>query len=396
MMETMISVEQAKEMIQGSVQQLNSCEVGLAAAVGRVLAKDIYAALDIPAYPQSSMDGYALSFDSLGSTLTLQGEMAAGSSNGMQVEAGKAVRIFTGAAVPPGADTVVVQEKSRVENRLLLIDEHPLKRNDNVRPIGSEIQKGTLALPAGTRLTPASIGFLAGMGISEVAVFDMPRVAILVTGNELCEPGTHLGYGQVYESNSFTLRAALAAMGIGVSATLHAKDDPTQLEAMLGKLLDENDMVLMTGGVSVGDYDFTMRAFENCGVAKIFHKIRQKPGKPILFGMKENKVVFGLPGNPASVLTCFYQYVWPALGRLMGTKLAITQALVPLAAGHNKPAGLTHFLKAEYDGSKVRLLTGQESYKLASFAQANCLAVLPETETTWAAGDLIQIHLLPY
>ena len=396
MMETMISVEQAKQMIHASVSQLNTCKVGLADAAGRVLAKDIDAELDIPAYPQSSMDGYALSFDSLGSVITLQGEMAAGSSSGMHVEAGKAVRIFTGAAVPPGADTVVVQEKSRAENGQLIIDDHPLKRGDNVRPVGSEIQKGSLALPAGTRLTPASIGFLAGMGVHEVEVFTNPRVGILVTGNELCEPGTQLSYGQVYESNSFTLRAALSAMGINVSTTLHAKDDPTQLEAMLGKLLDENDMVLMTGGVSVGDYDFTMRAFETCGVEKIFHKIKQKPGKPILFGMKDNKPVFGLPGNPASVLTCFYQYVWPALGSLTGTTLSLRSAYVPLASGHNKPAGLTHFLKAEYDGSNVKLLTGQESYKLASFARANCLAVLPESQTTWAPGDLIQIHLLPY
>lgn len=395
-METMIAVTQAKDMIRAAVRQLNTCHIGLAEAHGRVLATDVFAQLDIPAYPQSSMDGYALAFESMGDRITLHGEMAAGSSNGMQIEVGNAVRIFTGAAVPPGADTVVVQEKSRVENGQLVIDDHPLKRGDNVRPVGSEIQKGSLALPAGTRLTPASIGFLAGMGINEVEVLVLPRVGILVTGNELCAPGTSLGYGQVYESNSYTLRAALSAMGIACAEPLHAKDDPDQLIAMLASLLAENDMVLMTGGVSVGDYDFTMRAFDACGVDKIFHKVKQKPGKPILFGMQGNKPVFGLPGNPASVLTCFYQYVWPALGKLMGTDLSLREALVPLAEGHKKPAGLTHFLKAVYDGKQVRLLTGQESYKLASFAQADCLAVLPETATAWSAGDLIQIHLLPY
>ncbi len=395
-METMISVEQARELISNNVTALQTCTMPLSNACGYVLAKDIVSELDIPAYPQSSMDGYAFAFDSFGTTLALQGEMAAGSSDGMKVESGKAVRIFTGAAVPPGADTVVVQEKSSVENGQLIIAEHPLKRGDNVRPVGSEIQKGSLALPAGVKLSPAAIGFLAGMGISEVEVYIMPCVGILVTGNELCEPGQPLGYGQVYESNSLTLRAALSAMGIHAGKVMHAKDDPAQLEQMLASLLNEHDMVLMTGGVSVGDYDFTMRAFDTCGVKKIFHKVRQKPGKPILFGMKENKPVFGLPGNPASVLTCFFQYVWPALGRLMGTNLAIRKAEVPLAEGHKKPAGLTHFLKAEFDGIRVRLLTGQESYKLASFAKANCLAVLPESETTWSAGDMIQIHLLPY
>ncbi|MEY4660829.1 MAG: hypothetical protein RLZZ42_781 [Bacteroidota bacterium] len=395
-METMIAVEKARALIERHITKLHSYTLPLSTACGYVLAKDIFSELDIPAYPQSSMDGYAFAFENFGTTLALQGEMAAGSSDGMKVEQGKAVRIFTGAAVPPGADTVVVQEKSTVENGQLIIADHPLKRGDNVRPVGSEIQKGSLALPAGVKLTPASIGFLAGMGVNEVEVFAMPRVGILVTGNELCAPGQPLGYGQVYESNSLTLRAALSSMGIHVNAALHAKDDPAQLEAMLATLLRDNDMVLMTGGVSVGDYDFTMRAFETCGVKKIFHKVRQKPGKPILFGMQENKPVFGLPGNPASVLTCFYQYVLPALGRLMGTTMAIRQALVPLADAHKKPAGLTHFLKAEFDGSKVRLLAGQESYKLASFAKANCLAVLPEAETTWSAGDMIQIHLLPY
>ena len=373
-METMISVEHARELISNNVTALQTCTMPLSDACGYVLAKDIVSELDIPAYPQSSMDGYAFAFDSFGTTLALQGEMAAGSSDGMKVEAGK----------------------SSVENGQLIIAEHPLKRGYNVRPVGSEIQKDSLALPAGVRLSPASIGFLAGMGISEVEVYTKPRVGILVTGNELCAPGQPLGYGQVYESNSLTLRAALSAMSINVGTVLHAKDDPAQLEHMLSSLLNDNEMVLMTGGVSVGDYDFTMRAFDTCGVKKIFHKVRQKPGKPILFGMKDNKPVFGLPGNPASVLTCFFQYVWPAMGRLMGTNLAIRKAEVPLAEGHKKPAGLTHFLKAEFDGIRVRLLTGQESYKLASFAKANCLAVLPESETTWSAGDMIQIHLLPY
>ena len=396
MMEYMISVSHAKEMIHSAVHALPTCRVHLAAANGRVLAADVFSQIDIPAYPQSSMDGYALSFDSMGSSIILQGEMAAGSSNKKEVEPGKAVRIFTGAAVPSGADTVVVQEKSRVEHDILIIDDHPLKRGDNVRPVGSEIQKGALALSKGTRLSPASIGFLAGMGVDEVEVFETPRVGILVTGNELCEPGSTLGYGQVYESNSYTLRAVLASLGIVCSAPLHAKDDPDQLHQMLAQLLEENDVVLMTGGVSVGDYDFTMQAFEQCGVQKIFHKIKQKPGKPILFGMQGDKPVFGLPGNPASVLTCFYQYVYPALGLMQGTKAALQSVQAPLANAFKKPVGLTHFLKAIYDGHQVTLLTGQESYKLATFAQANCLAVLPEQETEWVAGQTIQIHLLPY
>ena len=172
-------------------------------------------------------------------------------------------------------------------------------------------------------------------------------------------------------------------------------DDLFQLQSILEKALQTADLILMTGGVSVGDYDFTMDAFESCGVKQVFHKIKQKPGKPMLFGTRDGKLVFGLPGNPASVLTCFYEYVIPAIGRMMHAPKSIESKQVPLAHDHQKPAGLTHFLKGLYNGQTVSLQTGQESYKLSSFASANCLAVFPEAETIFNKGQLIDIHLLP-
>jgi molybdopterin molybdotransferase len=153
--------------------------------------------------------------------------------------------------------------------------------------------------------------------------------------------------------------------------------------------------VLMTGGVSVGDYDFTVLASENCGVQKQFHKIRQKPGKPIFFGTKAQTLFFGLPGNPASVLTCFYEYVIPALEKLTAQQLGLVIKQAPLAVAYKKPAGITHFLKGIFDGQQVQLPQGQESYKLNSFAIANCLVVIPEAVTHIAAGENIEIHLLP-
>jgi molybdopterin molybdotransferase len=174
------------------------------------------------------------------------------------------------------------------------------------------------------------------------------------------------------------LKACLSQLHIRVVEVLQSGDNRLQLSALLQQALETSDLILMTGGVSVGDYDFTLDAFELCGVKTVFHKIKQKPGKPILFGTKNEKAVFGLPGNPASVLTCFYEYVIPAIGKMMHSLKTIESKKVPLEHDHQKPAGLTHFLKAVYNGETVTLQTGQESYKLSSFAADNCLAVFPE------------------
>lgn len=394
-MEMMIPVERAIELISDAVKPLQAAEMPLLQAQGLVLADDIFAPYHIPAYPQSSMDGYAFAFEEGRTDYMLTGEMAAGSNHQFVLSAGQAIRIFTGAAVPPGADTVLVQEKSVVKDGILQLGEFRPAKGDNVRPIGSEIQQGALALSKGVTLNPACIGFLAGMGISTVRVFARPKVALIVTGNELQQPGFPLEYGQVYDSNSQTLQACLEQLHIRDVEVFRSGDDPAQLSRLLQQALDRADLVLMTGGVSVGDYDFTMGAFEACGIQKSFHKIRQKPGKPILFGSRGHQLVFGLPGNPASVLTCFYEYVYPAIGLMMHTMISLGSKRVPLAHDHQKPAGLTHFLKASYNGHSVSLQRGQESYKLSSFAAANCLAVFPESETQFAKGQSIEIHFLP-
>jgi molybdopterin molybdotransferase len=391
----MIPVEQAKQLIEQHTTQLPIVSMPLHKAMGLVLAEDLIAPYDIPAYPQSSMDGYALAIESLGSDLLVEGEMAAGSGALLRLRRGFAVRIFTGAAVPEGADTVVVQEKIKLDGNRLFIADPNLKKGDNVRPVGSEIRKADLAMGKGETLTPAAIGFLAGMGINLVKVFPKPRVSIIVTGNELQHPGQPLEYGQVFESNSYTLLSALSQLHIDQVDVNRSNDDPNQLRSLLSAALDRSDLILMTGGVSVGDYDYTMRTFEACGVAPVFHKIRQKPGKPILFGKKNGKAVFGLPGNPASVLTCFYQYVYPAIGKMMNRALHLQSLRTSLMTPYEKAAGMTHFLKAIYDGLEVRLLSGQESYKLNSYAKANCLVVIPEHITVVHSGDEVEVHILP-
>ena len=394
-METMITVQRANALIAESIRPLEPVSLPLSDTSGLVLAEDVFSHYDIPTYPQSSMDGYAFAFEEGKSTYVLEGEMAAGSNHQFQLKPGHAVRIFTGAAVPPGADTILVQEKSAIQEGQLQVNDLQLKKGDHVRPVGSEIERGAKALSKGHLLNAASIGFLAGMGISSVKAYPKPKVTILVTGNELQMPGTPLEYGQVYESNSLTIKACLSQLHIKTVEVLQSGDNRLQLHAMLAQALETSDLILMTGGVSVGDYDFTMDAFESCGVKQVFHKIKQKPGKPMLFGTKDEKAVFGLPGNPASVLTCFYEYVIPAIGRMMHSPKSIEIKQVPLEHDHQKPAGLTHFLKGLYNGQTVSLQTGQESYKLSSFASANCLAVFQEGETVFNKGQLIDIHLLP-
>ncbi|MEJ8819435.1 molybdopterin molybdotransferase MoeA [Lacibacter sp. H407] len=391
----MISVTEAKQIISSNVTALNPVTVSLLQARAKILAADVFATVDIPAFPQSAMDGYAFAFDDLQKELIIEGEMAAGSSSSVEVAAGKAIRIFTGASVPAGADTVVMQEKVRTENGILIIEDDKLQRNSNVRSVGSEIKAGELALPKGSVLTAAAIGFLAGIGITEVSVIPDPVISIILTGNELQEPGKALAYGQVYESNSYSLTTALASLHLPVHQIYKAEDDPEVLTAILQQALNESDLVLLTGGVSVGDYDFVLKAASACGVKQQFHKIKQRPGKPLFFGSKANKLVFGLPGNPSSVLTCFYEYVTEALALQTKRPLQLKTVQTVLAKDCIKPPGLTQFQKAYYNGESVLPLTAQESYKLNSFATANCLLVLNGEKEEYKTNDTVTVHLLP-
>jgi molybdopterin molybdotransferase len=393
----MISVSEAKKIINENSNVLSPVTLRLQQAAGLILAEDVYAASDIPAFPQSSMDGYAFSFSDWQKSkkLKIAGEVAAGSNEAFTLASGNAVRIFTGAAVPAGADTVVMQEKVRTDNGKLIIEDEKLQPGANVRPQGSEIKKGALALESGNVLSPAAIGFLAGIGIADVKVYPNPSISIIITGNELQQPGKPLQYGQVYESNSFALKAALKQLQMENIEVLFATDKPEIVTATLRKALQQSDVILLTGGISAGDYDFVLQAATECSVEKLFHKVKQRPGKPLYFGKKQAKLVFGLPGNPSSVLTCFYQYVIPALEKLSGRKISLQTARAPLARLFQKSAGLTHFLKGIYNGKTAMPLGAQESYRLSSFATANCLIQIDEEIISLKEGELVDIYLLP-
>ena len=392
----MISVGEAKQIIDDSVQPLGGGKISLHDAWDTVLAQDVYAIQDIPAYNQSSMDGYAFAFNDLlrQKKLAIIGESAAGNRKEFTLKANTATRIFTGAAVPDGADTVVMQEKVLVSDGMLLIIDDAISKGSNVRISGSEIKKGDLALPKGTYLSPAALGFLAGIGITHVVVYQKPKITIIVTGNELKTIGEPLQFGEVYESNSFALTAALKQFHLSPFKIIRAEDDPVILKGIMQQALYESDLLLLSGGVSVGEYDFVTGVANDCGIKTLFHKIKQRPGKPLFFGMINEKVVFGLPGNPSSVLTCFYEYVLNAIRKMTNGSQQIRIAKAPLAAPFRKNIPFTQFLKGYYDGTSVTPLTAQESYKMKSYARSNCLIVLEEEDEECRVGDIKEIHLI--
>jgi molybdopterin molybdotransferase len=393
----MISVIEAKTIISKNVAPLPLQKISLEKAAGLMLAQDIFSPINLPPFPQSSMDGYAFFFSDwqTNKNLKISGSIAAGSQLNNEIKQGNAVRIFTGAAVPAGADTVVMQEKTIVDNNELIIRDENIKQGMNVRSAGLEIKLGAAALKKDTFLNPASIGFLASMGINEVPVYPKPSVTIIITGDELKEPGSALLYGQIYESNSFTLVAALEQLHVKTRNVMRVKDNLASLTEALREALSESDIVLLTGGISVGDYDFVLQATINNNVRQLFHKIKQKPGKPLYFGNLNDKYVFGLPGNPASGLTCFYEYVAPALGKMCNRDFSLKKLYMPIAQDFKKPAGLTYFLKGYYDGMGVHIFEAQESFRLSSFATANCLVQIDEEVTECKKGESIEIHLLP-
>jgi molybdopterin molybdotransferase len=390
----MISVKEAKQLITENCTVQKAETLSLLEANGSVLAEVIYAPIDTPPFNQSAMDGYAFSFENWDkkSNLKVIGEVQAGSNAIVNVSKNEAVRIFTGAPIPTGTDTVVMQEKIRLnENQIQILDDF-LTEGTNVRPQGSQTKKGAMALQEKQMLTPVAISFLAGIGISKVKVFSKPTVSIIVTGKELAKAEDTITEGKIFESNAIGLIAALNQLGINPVSVQVVDDVQSEIELAISSQLSF-DMLILTGGVSVGDYDLVPASLEKCGIQKIFHKIRQKPGKPFYFGRHNQTLVFALPGNPAAVMSCFYEYVVEAIGSFT-QKEYFKKTTVPLAEDYNKKAGLTFFLKGKMGENNVMVLNDQESYKLNSFAVADCMIAFDENGENFKKGDLVPVRMI--
>lgn len=391
----MITVEEAFELVKNNIipsQNTKSCKV--INALGFVLAEDVISPINMPPFRQSAMDGYALNIHELSSYQIID-EVKAGDGHHPILKQGEAVRIFTGSAVPDSANTVIMQEKVTATNEILQLNS-PASLNENIRPLGEQIEKGAIAIKKGTKLSPAAIGFLLTLGITEVSIFEKPKVGVVTTGNELIEAGQPLTYGKIYESNSGMLHAGLLSLGFSETKRYIVKDDYKGTLETLKKAITENDVILITGGISVGDYDFVGKALLELGTQQIFYKVKQKPGKPLFFGKINKNPVFALPGNPASALSSFYVYVQPSLERLSGNlNFTINRGTANLSTEFIKKGDRAQFLKAFHSNGEVTILEGQSSAMLHTFAITNAFVYIPWEVTKYAKGDLVKIIHLP-
>ena len=389
----MISVQQAKTILNNNIPPSKTIELPLLEALNFCLAKDVISEINMPPFRQSAMDGYALNLnDSF--NYQLIGEIKAGDSHKFELKPGEAVKIFTGAAVPDSANAVMQIEKTTVSNEILELKESiPLETN--IRPLGEQIKKNEIALAKGSILNAAAIGFLAGLGITTVSVYRKPSVGILVTGNELVKPGNALELGQIYESNAIMLHAALLDSGFNNCTSYHVDDDFKNTKNSIEKALQENDILLISGGISVGDYDFVEEALKSLEVETLFYKVNQKPGKPLLVGKKGDQLIFALPGNPAASLTCFYIYVKPILDQISGlSKVESSVLQKELTHGFTVNNTRSQFLKAKIFNNAVSVLSHQQSSMLNTFALSNCLVHLPEGNYELKKGSKVDIYLI--
>lgn len=391
----MISILEAIQLVKNnSFPLLKSTIKPIEKSGGYKLFLDVFSPLNMPPFRQSAMDGYALCLhDSL--TYQLIGEIKAGDSHQPILKKGEAVRIFTGAPVPDTANAVMMQEKVLVNNSQITL-ESQININHNIRPLGEQVRKGQLALEKGTKLTPAAIGYLCSLGIQEVSVFKKPNIAIVTTGNELVEAGEALVYGKIYESNSKMLQNALYNLKF-YDITIHkVEDDYNKTLSKLNEVIKENDLVIISGGISVGDYDFVGKALEELKVEALFYKVKQKPGKPLFFGKKEGKIIFALPGNPAAALSCFYIYVYIALQKMMNNNdVELPRIKAKSLSKFIKQGDRPQFLKAIYNNEEVEILEGQSSAMLQTFALSNAFVYIPEDVSNIEIGDVLEVILLP-
>lgn len=362
---------------------------------GYELFKDVQSPISMPPFRQSAMDGYALNLHD-NFSYQLIGEVKAGDGDKIQLKKGEAVRIFTGAAVPDSANAIVMQEKVKVNgNTITILEQIPLEHN--IRPLGEQVKANDVALKKGTKLTPAAIGYLISLGITTVPVFKKPNIAIVTTGNELIEPGQELSYGKIYESNSKMLLSALYNLKFYDVTLYKVEDDYTKTVEALNTAINDNDLVLITGGISVGDYDFVGNALNELQVEELFYKVKQKPGKPLFYGKKKETQVFALPGNPAAALSCFYVYVYITLQKMMNREaLELPRVTATVSNEFRKKGDRPQFLKGIYNNEgKVEILDGQNSSMLQTFALSNALVFTPENISEIKSGDKIEVILLP-
>lgn len=393
-----LSLEDALTQTLSLTSQIVETEtLALSDALSRVTGIDILASSNIPPWDNSSMDGYAVRCEDLStsSSLPVAATVFAGASDVAPLESGTAARIMTGAPVPQGADTVIIQENVNRENDSITPAILP-SRGDNIRVCGSDISQGECVVAKGTRLTPSHLMLLASLGITEVCVYRKLKVGLMATGDELCPPGENLGSGQIYESNSTGISALLSEFAVEIINYGIVKDDVGSLTSTIKEAASEVDILITSGGVSVGDADHVKPVVESLGSVD-FWKVAIKPGKPFAFGRVDNMIFCGVPGNPVSAYVTTQMLVIPVIERLQGIHQLTAPLRMParLAAPLSRRAGRTDFQRAtmwqETGEWHVKPLSKQSSGVMSSVTQANCYLVLPAQQAEFSAGERVTV-----
>ncbi|MCH2455093.1 MAG: molybdopterin molybdotransferase MoeA [Idiomarina sp.] len=375
--------------------------IELSDAHGRILSRPINSTLDVPGYDNSAMDGYAVRCKDAqsGSRLTVAGVAAAGHPFNDKAEAGQCVRIMTGAPVPDGFDAVVIQENTETaDNNSVVINKAP-SEGENIRRRGSDMAVGEEVIAEGTKLSSIDIGLLASLGVAEVSVFKKPKVAVFSTGDELVAPGGKLAEGQIYDSNRYLLKAMLSNLPVDIVDLGCLKDDLNALQKALSEAATNCDAIITSGGVSVGDADFTKDALEQLGEVN-FWKVAMKPGKPFAFGQLGNAWFFGLPGNPVAATVTMDQLAQPVLRHLSGEKHFKPLELKAVASAPlKKRPGRADYQRGFYEqdaqgGLTVSSAGSQSSAVLSTVKKANCLILLEQEQGAVDPGETVKV--LPF
>lgn len=397
-------VEKAREHIRAFLTPVTTVErLAIRAALGRVLAQDVISPVNVPQHDNSAMDGFAVRFADLEpdaqTTLQVVGTAFAGKPFDGRLQPGQAVRIMTGAVIPAGADSVVQQERARLSGSQVAVMSVP-KPGTNTRQAGEDLRAGAPALKRGQLVRPAEIGMIASLGIGEVSVYRKLRVAFFSTGDELVAVGAPLGPGQIYDSNRYTLYGMLVRLGCEVLDMGVIRDTPQAVERAFTNAAQAADVVITSGGVSVGEADYVKQILDRLGEV-LFWKIAMKPGRPLAYGKIGSAHFFGLPGNPVAVMVTFYQFVREALLHLQGqTGIApLPTQKVVCSSPIKKAPGRTEFqrgiLSRDDNGQwSVRTTGDQGSGILSSMSQANCFIVLPTDQGNVPAGATVDVQLL--